>query len=150
MYTASVALQITNFVPLNGGAPGAQNCTQASFGPVVPTSPGADAVFSNGSGSSITVTPPPGYTGSARITFQLPDPTYVLLGVAFTAPTAGRSEFRTVSIDRDRTGSQLSITDACLPAPFSGIDYQFVILVQQIGSNLIGAIDPDITTDTNE
>jgi len=49
------------------------------------------------------VTAPNGYLGSVQLTYQLPDPKYVLLGLAFKGPNGGvgRLEFRGVAINRD-------------------------------------------------
>lgn len=83
-----------------------------------------------------------------KIKYQLSDPDYVLVGVAFNpnGPGAGRQEFPTVTLQRNLTGSTMVVTDKSLPA-FQGVDYTYVILVQQVATGFIGLIDPDLEND---
>lgn len=83
-----------------------------------------------------------------KIEYRLADPRYVLLGVAFNpnGPGAGRREFPTVTLNRDINGSTMTVLDESLPE-FQGIDYTYVILVQQVATGFIGIIDPDLEND---
>ncbi len=91
----------------------------------------------------LTVTVP--VNTEVQIDYQLPDPRYVLLGIAFNpnGPGAGRQEFPTVTLNRTVAGSTMSVLDESLPAS-QGVDYTYVILVQQVATGFIGMIDPDI------
>lgn len=152
MYTATVVITITEFVPMSGVC-GNSPSISANIAPPTDTSPPPypDTPVFSGDGESIQVNIPEGYQGSVQITYQLPDPGFVLLGLAFYSPRggAGRSEFRTVAINRDSSGSQLTVTDACNPAA-NQVDFDYVILVQEVGTGNIGLIDPDIETDITE
>lgn len=150
MYTATVQLTINEFVPMNGNI--AESPTiDATIAPPVNTSPQPQTDVFGGDGQSITITVPQGYIGTVGLTYQLPDPRYVLLGLSFKNPNggAGRLEFPALLINRDPTGSQLGVNDACAPQ-YYGVDYDYVILVQEVPSGNIGLIDPDIQTETNE
>jgi len=147
MYTATTVLTINAFVPMSGIV-GQSPTINATIAPPINTSvppPNQATPVFTGDGQSITVTVPTGYTGAVELTYQLPDPRYVLLGLAFKSSIggAGRLQFRTIVINRDPTGSQLTVTDACVPA-LDEIDYHYVILVQEVDTGNIGLIDPDI------
>jgi hypothetical protein len=83
--------------------------------------------------------------GPTALTFQLPDPGYVLLGVAFEAdgtsrPSSGRTQFPLVKIQRSVAGSSLTVEDeGGTAAPFS-----YLLLVQATATGEIGVIDPSI------
>jgi len=47
------------------------------------------------------------------------------------------------------TGSQLTVTDACMNACV-GIEYTYVILVQEVASGNIGLIDPGIENENGD
>ncbi len=151
MYSATIQIRINSFAPITSGQIG------ATLSPPNNTSaPGTGGrnVFS-GSGQNILVDVPPTYVGAVQLVFQLPDPNYVLLGISVD-PTAapdgtsvGRQEFRTITINRDPSGSQLTVTDAC-NREFGNIDFQYVILVQQVSSGAIGIIDPGIDDEPGE
>lgn len=154
MYTATVQITINQFAPISYARGTTIDATLSAPKNTSATGSGGSKVFS-GNGQSITVKVPKGYTGAVQITFQLPDPNNVLVGIAVgptTTPTGasyGRREFRTVTINRDASGSQMTITDACVPS-LSQVDYTYVILVQNVsGPNAgkIGIIDPDIETE---
>lgn len=164
MYTATVQITIDNggFVPYNPTNP-AGSSIKATIGAAMNTSAkgsGGSKVFSSdsGSGQTITITRPQGYTGAVQLTFQLASPDYVLAGIAVNSktpagggasPTAGRQQFRTVTINRDQSGSQMIVTDALT----DDANYSYLILVQAVtGANAgqIGAIDPDIDNDGGE
>ncbi|WP_415907365.1 hypothetical protein [Oleiharenicola sp. Vm1] len=153
MYTATTQITITQFVPITQ-FPANGNCTQATISPPVNTSPQPPnqktPVFT-GDGQSITITVPQGYQGGTQLTYQLFDPQYVLLGLAFKGPIggAGREEFNQIDVYRDTTSSQIIVTDTCDPK-FSGVEYQYVILIQEVATGAIGMIDPDIETDINK
>jgi hypothetical protein len=149
MYTATVLITIDSFVPMTG-IYGQSPSIVARLSPPHDTSPPphpATPVFS-GDGESIQITVPKNYPGSVQLTYQLPDPRYVLLGLAFKGPNGGvgRQEFRNIAIQRDTFGSQLTVTDACL-SRFNQVDFDYVILVQEAGTGNIGLIDPDIETE---
>ena len=145
MYTATVLIAIEEFVPMTGVV-GQSPSIAATISPPRDTSaqPAPVPVFS-GDGESILITVPKGYVGSVQLTYQLPDPRYVLLGVAFKGPNGGvgRVEFRAIGIERDIYGSQLTVTDACMNV-CNGIEFTYVILVQEVATGNIGLIDPDI------
>ncbi len=157
MYTATVQISITTFNPINY----ANNALIAAIlDAPTNTSPkgsGGSNVFS-GTGEEITINTPKGYTGAVQLTFQLFSPDYLLAGIAVTSATparqgavssAGRQQLRTVSINRDPTGSQMIVTDSCV----ADATYNYVILVQAVtGPNAgqIGLIDPGIDDEPGE
>lgn len=152
MYTATVLLTINEFVPMDG-VYGKSPSINATIAPPKDTSPpplNEPSAFS-GDGQSIKIVVPPDYVGSVQITYQLPDPRYVLLGLAFKSPQGGlaRVEFRTLTINRDPFASILTVTDSCSPTG-DRVDYDYVILVQEAETGNIGLIDPDIETETDE
>ncbi len=151
MYTANVLLTIETFVPMTGVI-GQSPSIVAIIAPPKDTSalPAPAPVF-NGDGQSIVITVPKGYLGSVQLTYQLPDAKYVLLGVAFRGPNGGvgRVEFRGVGIERDLYSSQLTVTDSCVNL-CNGIDFTYVILVQEVATGSIGLIDPDIENENGE
>ncbi len=148
MYTATILITIQEFVPMTGIFAQSPSIT-ATISPPTDTSPPTPtpATFS-GDGQSITITVPPAYPGSVQLTYQLPDPRYTLLGIAYKASTAGsgRAEFPQVILQRDVTGSQMIVTDDCLNA-YNQVVFDYVILVQDVASSNMGLIDPDIETD---
>jgi hypothetical protein len=152
MYSATVLLTIQEFVPMTG-IYGQSPSIVAVIAPPKDISPPpypTPPVFS-GDGQSITITVSRKYQGSVQLIYQLPDPRYVLIGVAFKAPDGdvGRMEFRDVLLDRDPSGSQMTVTDACDPKS-SNIDFSYVILVQEVATANIGLIDPDIENEIAE
>jgi hypothetical protein len=96
-------------------------------------------------GETIVVAVPPNQT--VNLTFQVPDPAYVLLGIAFNPGQAGasqgRDEFPLVTIQREANKNQMTVRDESL-ALFYNVDFAYVILIQQVATGLIGVIDPDI------
>lgn len=79
------------------------------------------------------------------ITFQLNDPNYVLLGVAFEAdgtatPSSGRGQFPQITIQRSPGGSSLQVQDQGTTQN----PYSYLLLVQQVATGEIGLIDPSI------
>lgn len=153
MYTATTQITITEFVPITQ-FPANGNCTKATISPPVNTSPQPPnqktPVFT-GDGQSITITVPKGYQGATQLTYQLFDPQYVLLGIAFSGPLGGaaREEFNQLDIYRDTTSSQIIVTDTCDPQ-CTGVEYQYLILIQEATTGAIGMIDPDIETNVEE
>lgn len=148
MYTATVRITIKKFVPIN---PAKRAHIKATLHAPKATSPGGARVF-GGDGQQVIVKVPKTYAGAVQLTFQLADSNYVLIGVAMKpTPTkagrcVGRQQFRTIAINRDLTGSQMTVTDACLPE-FLNVKFKYVILVQCCTgphSGRIGVIDPDI------
>lgn len=83
-----------------------------------------------------------------ELNYQLPDPDYALLGVAFNPVDGGvgRKEFPSIAIERDLVGSEMTVLDASL-AEDENVDYFYVILVQQVSTGDIGVIDPDIESE---
>ena len=92
-------------------------------------------------------------TGPIRLIFNLPDPRYVLLGVAWQADVrdncVGEKTFPTVFIERDSSaqpwwqpvnspGSFLTVTDN---AQNPG-HYEYVLLIQDVSTGEIGMFDP--------
>lgn len=150
MYTATVLLTIEKFVPMSG-IYGQSPSIVAKIGEPNDITPNPNPNTFTGDGKSITITVPKGYDGSVQIIYQLPDPAYVLLGVAFKGPNGGvgREEFRTVGINRDDYGSVMVVTDECMNEAY-GVTYSYVILVQEVSTANIGLIDPDVTTEQEE
>lgn len=149
MYTATVLIEIETFVPMSAGLFAEGDTIKAHINPPKDTSPPpypATPVFS-GDGQSITITLPDKYKGSVQLTYQLPNPKYVLLGAAFKNPNGGvgREEFRDVGVERDIYGSQMVVTDECIEE-CNGVTFAYVILVQEVESAAIGIIDPDVDT----
>ncbi len=158
MYTATVLITIApdGFVPM-AGIIQESPCITAILGKPTDTSPPSPqpAEFKGG-GESIQIVVPSGYQGSVQLTYQLPDPRYTLIGIAFTAATpspqqqltesTSRIEFPQVILQRDFTGSQMIVTDDCLDQ-FNQVVFDYVILVQDVQSGFIGLIDPDIETE---
>lgn len=160
MYTATVQIAITSFTPTNGVLSGGP-CTAATLTGLQNTSPqppGQSQPVFVLNGEKITVSVPRSYQGATQLTYQLfnqpgsaPAQQFVLLGLAFQNPNGGvgRAEFNRLTIERDSTSSQVTVTDACAPA-LSGVDFNYVILVQRVSDGAIGIIDPDIETDILE
>ncbi|MCX6953211.1 MAG: hypothetical protein NTV51_13750 [Verrucomicrobia bacterium] len=149
MYTATVLLQIKKFTHMSG-VYGKGRYIKAVINPPTDTSPPPYPkvpVFS-GDGQSITISIPSTYWGGVSLTFQLPDPAYVLLGVAFKSDggSVAQAEFPALSTSRDANGSQLTMLDAC-DDDGEEVFLDYLILVQQVSTGNIGAIDPDIDTE---
>ena len=106
-------------------------------------------------GKNVKIELPQGQPSSVTLTFALPDPNYVLLGIAFAANTKGssslgRTEFPSVAITRNApggpTGSTMVVTDSCDPSQ-NAVRFNYVIMVQSVSTAEIGIIDPDIETE---
>jgi hypothetical protein len=152
MYTATVLLSITTFVPMSGHV-SASPSIRAVIAPPQDTSPPPappQPVFSV-NGESIVITVPRGYTSVVQLTYQLPDTRYVLLGAAYWGPNGGvgRVLFPAISVSRDLYGSQMTVTDSCTKA-FNNLDFSYVILVQEVTTGNIGLIDPDIENNNED
>ena len=157
MFTATVVITINQFSPISYTK---KNYIDATLGPPKNTSApgsGGKKVFGGG-GQQITVKVPKAYAGAVQLTFQLPDPNYVLVGVAMhPTPTkdgvcVGRQQFRSIAINRDLSGSQMTVTDACL-ADFLNVNFKYVILIEACtgpDAGKIGVIDPDIDNEGGE
>ena len=154
MYTATVQITINQFAPISGQGPNIA-ATLAPPNNTSPTPPPPGPPVFSVNGDLITICVAQSYVGAVQLTFQLPDPNYVLLGIAVdptgtpSGTSVGRQQFRTITVNRDPTGSQLTVTDACL-GDFNTIDFEYVILVQQVATGAIGIIDPGIDNETNE
>jgi len=152
MYSATVLLTVQEFVPMTG-IYGQSPSIVATIAPPEDISPPPypkTPVFS-GDGQSITITVPKNYKGSVQLIYQLPDPRYMMIGAAFKSPHGGvgQLEFRSVSINRDPYGSQMTVTDDCIQQS-DKVEYSYVILVQEVSTANIGLIDPDIETEISE
>ncbi|WP_438480970.1 hypothetical protein [Oleiharenicola lentus] len=92
-------------------------------------------------------------TGPIRLIFNLPDPRYVLLGVAWQADVrqnnVGEKTFPSVFIERDAcvdasfksglsSGTFLTITDNAQNPGY----YEYVLLIQDVSTGEIGMFDP--------
>ena len=134
--TATLAVSINAFYPIGAIYPISYQLALVSGNPNAFT-------FANG---KLTITVPVGT--EVQINYQLNDPRYVLLGIAFNpnGPGAGRQEFPEVVLNRSTNGSSMSVTDESL-ASYQGVDYTYVILVQEVATGFIGIIDPDIEND---
>lgn len=151
MYTATVQLTIEQFVPMNGVIAESPSI-DAIVAPPVNTSPQPQTDVFSGDGEHIAIKVPAGYEGKIGITYQLPDPRFVLLGFSFEAPEGGDPgclEFPGIEIERDPTGGQATVICSCDP-DYNNIDYSYVILVQEVATGNIGLIDPDVEVEINE
>lgn len=132
--SATITLTDVQFQPWSPG-----NFTTTRFSMIEPV-----AGFSL-EDETLIIKVPAGQT--VKVIFQLPDPDYVLLGVAFNPNQAdvpgSRAEFPEVDILRTPPVSQLTLTDNSLKM-FSDVDFNYVILIQQVETGQIGVIDPDI------
>ncbi len=132
--TATIALSNIQFQPWSPG-----NFSTAQFS-LVGQTPGVTL-----DGETIIVAVPPEQV--VNLVFQIMDPNYVLLGIAFNPdePCAplGRQEFPLVTIQRTAPNSQLTVTDKSL-ALFFNVAFNYVLFVQQVGTGAIGVIDPAI------
>lgn len=132
--TATIALSQIQFQPWSPG-----NYTTAQF-TLIGEVPGVTL-----EGENITVAVPPDQT--VYLAFQLADPDYVLLGIAFNPGESdvsrGRKEFPLVTVQRSVQNSQLTVMDKSM-ALFYNVNFAYVILLQEVSSGLIGVIDPDI------
>jgi len=81
---------------------------------------------------------------AVQLTFALPDPGYVLLGIAYESSTGssstGRTQFPTITLNRSPRGCTMVVTDSGA----SQASYDYVILVQNALTGEIGIIDPVI------
>jgi hypothetical protein len=153
MYSATVLVRIKKFVVLTSGVFGQSDAITAKIGTPKDTSPPPHPkppVFSRKK-DTIYIKIPKGYTGSVQLTYQLPDPRYVMLGSAYkgTDGSVGRVEFRNVALERDLTGSELTVTDVASPR-FNRVRFDYLILVQEVSSGNIGVIDPGVETEGGE
>lgn len=150
MYTATVQLTINQFVPMNGIVKQSPSIGATIAAPVN-TSPQPQTQVFSGDGQTITITVPKGYEGKVSLTYQLPDPNYVLLGFAFDAPDGdpGCLQFPGIEIERDPTGGDATVICSCDP-DYNNVDYSYVILVQEVASGNIGLIDPDVEVSIGE
>ena len=138
--TATLQITINAFNPIGGIYP--INATLA-------LTAGDPGIFSLQNGETLMITLPSQQT--VQLTYQLPDPRYVLLGLALgnAKGSAGRTEFPTITLNRDPNCSQMFVTDSALPK-FSGVNFTYVILVQEVATGAIGLIDPDVETEIQD
>lgn len=153
MYTATVLIEIEQFVPMSTGAFAESTSIKAKIYPPTDTSPPPAPpvpVFS-GDGQKILITVPKGYDGSVQLTYQLPEPKYVFIGVAFKNPNGGVGceEFRDSDIYRDPYGSELTVTDSCINE-YDNVTFAYVLVIQEVATAALGIIDPDVETQTTE
>src|SRR4051812_25411244 len=135
MYTATVLVTIEKFVPMSTGAFAESDSIVATLSPPTDTSPppATEPPVFSGDGQTIIITVPKGYLGSVQLTYQLPDPRYVFIGVAFKNPNGGVGceEFRDSAIYRDPYGSQLTVTDSCM-YKYDNVTFAYVLVVQEV------------------
>lgn len=150
MYTATVQITINQFMPMNGIVAESPSI-DATIAPPVNTSPQPQTEVFSGDGQLIVIKVPAGYEGKVSLTYQLPDPRYVLLGFAFDDPQGdvGCLQFPGIEIERDPTGGDATVICSCDP-DFYNVDYSYVILVQEVATGNIGLIDPDVEVEINE
>ncbi len=134
--TATLSIQVNSFRPLG---------SVFSINATLSLAQGDPGTFTF-DGVTLTIRVPAGQP--VQIVYQLPDPRYVLLGVAFNPITGsvGRTEFPTITLNRDPNGSQMFVTDNDL-ARFDGTNFDYVILAQETLTGNIGLIDPEIETE---
>lgn len=132
--TATIALTQIKFQPWSPG-----NYTTAQFS-LIGQVPGVTL-----DGETIIVCVPADQT--VRLVFQLTDPAYVLLGLAFNpgqpGASLGREEFPQITIQRTAPLSQMTVTDKSMTM-FYNVNFDYVLLLQEVGTGAIGVIDPDI------
>ena len=138
---ATLNITINQFRALGGIFPVSATMTLA------PGTPDAFTIH----GKNVTIELPQGQQSSVTLTFVLPDPNYVLLGIAFASNTKGssslgRTEFPSVAITRNSQGSSMVVTDSCDPSQ-NAVRFNYVIMVQSVNTAEIGIIDPDIETE---
>lgn len=152
IYSALVKITLApnGFQPTDGQIVGGP-CTRAFISKPVDTSPEPiDGMFT-GNGETIMVNLPDGFVGQVQINYQLLDPNFDLIGVAFMPARNDieRREFRTIAVNFSPTGSLVTVNDSCKKAANS-IAFTYGILVQETASGLIGVIDPVIDTDNDD
>lgn len=147
MFSANILTKVLAFHPMGAGN------IKAVLWPLTDTSPNAPTgvfQYSLKEDPMLVAKLPKGYVGTIGLTYQLPDPRYLLIGIAFNPKKShgdsGCREFPTININRDPYGSQLTLIDACLPE-FDQVVFNYVILVQEAATGLIGLIDPSEEND---
>jgi len=142
-YTATILISGIQFVPMSGNVQSTP-CTEAELALQPPPENQPPGIFTM-NGEVILVSVPEGFSGQVVLNFTLPDARYTLLGLAFlpSADGVGIDEFPAVSLSRNEGASNLAVTDDYLKAD-DDILFDFLILVQDVGSGDIGAIDPMI------
>lgn len=139
MITANLKIDILQFRPLGGVFP-----ITATFS-LIDTGPDVKVVEGN---IFVTEKEP------VSLVFQLSNPAFVFVGVAFDAQTpdsdVGATEFPTVTINRLATGhpprNSLTVLDANNPAN-KNKRYTYALLIQKKSTGEIGLIDPIIIND---
>jgi len=151
MYTATV--QITDVVFASNSTPepsGPVNAVEvsATLGSLV-TSPNAGSVFhleiDTGSPTTLLISPSTGDDDVIQLTFQLADANHTLIGIADVEPLSnptgeapGQPQVSAVAIQRDSHGSQLTVTDRCVP----GFNWNFGLVIQRGSDRLCGVLHP--------
>ena len=145
MYSALIEITITGFQPTEGGI-GNSVTAQLSAPRDISAQP-IPHMF-RGDGQNLVVVTPLNYTGQVQLNLQLNDPTYILIGVAFTPASGrlGRTEFPVIANNRSSGQSLLTITDECDPNE-NNLNFNYGIVVQQVASGAIGIIDPRVETE---
>ena len=147
-YTATILISGIQFVPMSGNVQSTP-CTEADLALQPPPKSQSPGIFTM-EGEVILVSVPEGFSGQVVLNFTLPDARYTLLGLAFlpSADGVGIDEFPAVSLSRNEGASNLAVTDDYLKAD-DDILFDFLILVQDVSSGDIGAIDPMIKSRIN-
>lgn len=163
MFKARIKITITTFRTTNG-----------KFGPDQPEGSYIDAHLSDlqdisarpavpsvftlvrqGDDDVLKIKIPKGYHNGATVLYQLPDPNYVVLGIAFSIPDidrhdVGREVFPLIEINRDSDTSEMSIIDMCDEIPGRSRAFTYGILIQKVETGEIGIYDPTIINDPPE
>ncbi|MBM3850166.1 MAG: hypothetical protein FJ396_08250 [Verrucomicrobia bacterium] len=147
-YAATILISGIQFVPMSGNVQSTP-CTEADLALQPPPKSQPPGIFTM-NGEVILVSVPEGFSGQVVLNFTLPDARYTLLGLAFlpSADGVGVDEFPAVSLSRNEGASNLAVTDDYLKAD-DDILFDFLILVQDVSSGDIGAIDPMIRSRIN-
>jgi len=152
MYTATVQITDVVFDSNSTSEPsGPVNAVAVSANLVsLVTSPTAENVFhleiDTGSPTTILISPSTGDDDVIQLTFQLlGDANHTLIGIADVEPLSnptgeapGQPQVSAVAIHRDSHGSQLTVTDRCVP----GFNWNFGLVIQRGSDALCGVFPP--------
>lgn len=142
--TAEFTIAITTFRPLGGVFP-----ISARLALTPGTTPEFPVIID---GTNITIEPPTGVP--VELVFNLAQPAYVLLGMAFSTNTAfgsvGQTTFPDINI-RHVTNDEgvpvackMTVIDNSRITTVQQQSFNYIILVQDVASSEIGIIDPRI------
>jgi hypothetical protein len=146
-YSATINITDIVFTPMSGNV-GSTPCTEATL-TLMPLPPGQPTGIFTGAGSngdSIVVSVPESSPGTVVLNFVLNNPQYTLQGLAFVPSSndgVGINEFPSIALSRSKGTSLLAVTDDYLNSD-DDITFDYLILIQDITTGNIGAIDPKI------